>query len=66
MLQILILAGGKAVRMGGNCPKALIPVNGKPIIEHLLTGIAEACPRPTIVVGYRGDEIVSRIGKNYD
>ncbi len=66
MLHILILAGGKATRMGGDCPKALVPVNGKPIIEHLLANVAEACPRPVIVVGYRGDEIISRLGDAYD
>ena len=39
MNKAVILAGGKATRMGEltkTLPKALLPVKGKPIIEHQL------------------------------
>ena len=66
MLHIIILAGGKAVRMGGDRPKPLVDIAGKPIIERLLQGVAPACAKPTIIVGYRGDEIIAWLGPRYD
>lgn len=33
---VLIVAGGKGLRMGGDLPKQFIPVEGKPILMHTL------------------------------
>ena len=33
---ILIVAGGKGLRMGGDLPKQFIPMHGKPILMHTL------------------------------
>ena len=33
---IIIVAGGKGVRMGGELPKQFIPLNGKPVLMHTL------------------------------
>lgn len=33
---VLIVAGGKGLRMGGDLPKQFIPMNGKPILMHTL------------------------------
>lgn len=33
---VLIVAGGKGLRMGGDLPKQFIPFNGKPVLMHTL------------------------------
>ncbi len=61
MQKAVILAAGKGTRMGAlteNLPKPMIPVAGKPLLEHILdrlreVGIAEAA----IVTGYRHELI---------
>lgn len=65
--HIIILAGGKGVRMQCEHPKVLTEIRGKALIEHLLKNIVPSDPRPTIVVGYKGDDVVARLGaKTYD
>lgn len=34
--QVLIVAGGKGLRMGGELPKQFIPLAGKPVLMHTL------------------------------
>ncbi len=36
MKNVIIVAGGKGLRMGGELPKQFIPVNGKPVLMHTL------------------------------
>lgn len=36
MRNIIIVAGGKGLRMGGEIPKQFIPVNGKPVLMRTL------------------------------
>lgn len=66
-VKILILAGGKGTRMKDNLPKALIPVKGEPIIKHLLKSIKESGidDKPTIVVGYEKEKVISELGDEY-
>ena len=33
---VLIVAGGKGLRMGGDLPKQFIPLEGKPVLMHTL------------------------------
>ena len=33
---VIIVAGGKGLRMGGELPKQFIPLNGKPVLMHTL------------------------------
>lgn len=33
---VLIVAGGKGLRMGGDLPKQFIPMRGKPLLMHTL------------------------------
>ncbi len=33
---VIIVAGGKGLRMGGDLPKQFIPLNGKPVLMHTL------------------------------
>jgi len=60
--HIIIPAAGKGTRFGGNMPKALINICGKPIIQWQL----EAIPKNhdicvSVVVGFRGEEVESLI-----
>jgi D,D-heptose 1,7-bisphosphate phosphatase len=44
MKQAVILAGGKGTRLkevSGNLPKAMVPVLGKPLLQHLIEHFAE-------------------------
>lgn len=34
--QVIIVAGGKGLRMGGDIPKQFLPVNGKPVLMRTL------------------------------
>jgi len=33
---VIIVAGGKGLRMGGDLPKQFVPLNGKPVLMHTL------------------------------
>jgi bifunctional UDP-N-acetylglucosamine pyrophosphorylase/glucosamine-1-phosphate N-acetyltransferase len=63
-MRIVILAGGKGTRMGQPFPKALTPVSGRPILEHLLDTISESGidSRPVVVIGHQGEQIKEAIG----
>lgn len=60
--QLVILAGGQGKRMGSELPKPLIPIAGKSIIETLLERMHSIFPKPVIVVGHKGQEIVDAVG----
>ena len=65
-MKVVIIAGGKGTRISSvnsEIPKAMIPVCGKPIIEHEL----ELCKRYgftdfLFVIGYMGNQIKSYFG----
>lgn len=62
----VILAAGRGKRMGAltvNTPKPLLPLQGRPILEHILGGLARAgVARGVIVTGYLGDAIEAHLG----
>ena len=33
---VIIVAGGRGLRMGGDLPKQFIPIEGKPVLMHTL------------------------------
>ncbi|MFA7285222.1 MAG: NTP transferase domain-containing protein [Candidatus Paceibacterota bacterium] len=67
-VRIIILAGGKGKRMGTDAPKVLAQIKGKPMIKYLLDSIKKTSitSRPTIVVGYKKEEVINEIGTDYD
>lgn len=59
--KAVVLAAGRGTRMGditSDIPKAMLPVRGKPLLEHVLDGLAQAgVERILVVVGYRREAI---------
>ena len=57
-IDFIILAAGKGTRMGGDSPKVLASLAGKPMIQHLIDTI-DSFPssKTSIVVGYKSNEV---------
>lgn len=64
MTAIVILAGGRGRRMGGNGPKVLQRIDGHTLVEHLLEAVEESdvCVKPVMVVGFGADQIRAVVG----
>ncbi len=64
--KAVLLAAGKGTRMReltAELPKPMIAVRGKPILEHIVGGLAAAgVQRILIVVGYRADVVQDHFG----
>lgn len=64
--KAVLLAAGKGTRMReltAELPKPMIPVRGKPILQHIVEGLAAAgVTRFLIVVGYRADVVQDFFG----
>ena len=60
-MKAVILAGGEGSRLRPitcNLPKPLVPVVGKPVLEYILTLLAEnGCDEAVIAVHYRSEKI---------
>jgi NDP-sugar pyrophosphorylase family protein len=68
-MKVVILAGGKATRMGKlakNIPKPLLPVKGKPILEHQLEMLEKQGFTEVILgIGHLGDKIKKHFGGKF-
>jgi bifunctional UDP-N-acetylglucosamine pyrophosphorylase/glucosamine-1-phosphate N-acetyltransferase len=67
-MQAVIMAGGRGTRMKeltDDLPKSLLPVDGRPIIEHILASLPDAISEIILVIGYRGEMIKKHLGDNY-
>ncbi|USN53382.1 MAG: NTP transferase domain-containing protein [Candidatus Nomurabacteria bacterium] len=64
--KALILAGGRGVNMRPftyEMPKAMIPVHGKPILEHTVTSLRDSGIRNLIIyIGHLGERIKEHFG----
>lgn len=65
-MRALILAAGKGERLEPlteTQPKAMLPLVGKPLLQHVVEAVREAGIKEiTIVIGYLGDAIRSHFG----
>lgn len=55
-VAVVVLAAGKGTRMKTDLPKALHPVAGRPMVNHVLAAAAAVEPERVIVVAGPGDE----------
>ena len=66
MMQVVILAGGSGTRMksvAGSVPKVLIPVAGRPFIEHQFALLMQSGIRDVLLcVGHLGQLIEDHVG----
>lgn len=62
--QIIILAGGRGKRMGGESPKVLALFGERPIIDHCLDAVGELglAEKPVVVVGFGADAVKQHLG----
>lgn len=64
--QAVILCGGRGTRLGpltDTMPKPMVPVNGKPFLQHLIEQIrAQGIRRILLLTGYRGEMIHEYFG----
>jgi dTDP-glucose pyrophosphorylase len=65
-MKAVILAAGKGTRMGDltqEIPKPMLPVQGKPILEHIVGGLVECGIRQIcIITGWRAEVIEAHFG----
>ncbi|NOZ59567.1 MAG: NTP transferase domain-containing protein [Euryarchaeota archaeon] len=65
-MRALILAAGRGTRLEpltDTQPKAMLPLAGKPLLQHVIEAVRDAGIRDiTIVVGYLGEEIRRHFG----
>ncbi len=69
MKAVIPLAGmGKRLRpLTHTCPKALVPVAGKPILGHIVDSLVDAGVTGLVpIIGYMGDQIRGYLTENYD
>ncbi len=69
MMQAIILAAGKGVRMGKLCentPKPMLTVAGKNLIQHKIDILPSEVNEIILVVGYLGDQIKKFFGEQYN
>lgn len=50
MNAVIIVAGGKGLRMGGDIPKQFLPIGGKPILMHTLDRFLQYDPSMQVVL----------------
>ena len=61
-IDFIILAAGKGTRMGGDSPKVLAELAGKPMLQHLTETVETfANAKASIIVGYKSKEVENGI-----
>lgn len=63
--KVIILAGGKGTRMQSDIPKTLHRLSEKTILTHIIESVLPIDPKPTIVVGHKGEDVIAETGEKY-
>jgi bifunctional UDP-N-acetylglucosamine pyrophosphorylase/glucosamine-1-phosphate N-acetyltransferase len=68
-MQTVVLAAGEGTRMRpltARRPKPMLPVAGRPMLEHVLDAAVDAgASRLVLVVGYHDDAVREHVGESY-
>lgn len=67
-MQAVILAAGRGTRMGvltEACPKPMLPISGKPMLEWKLEMLPDAIDEVIITIGYLGEQIEAYFGTEW-
>ena len=67
-MQCVILAAGKGTRLKpltDNCPKPLVKVCGKTLLDHIVGALPSAVDELVIVTGYLGEQIRAHCGEEF-
>jgi UDP-N-acetylglucosamine diphosphorylase / glucose-1-phosphate thymidylyltransferase / UDP-N-acetylgalactosamine diphosphorylase / glucosamine-1-phosphate N-acetyltransferase / galactosamine-1-phosphate N-acetyltransferase len=67
-MQCVILAAGKGTRLRpltDNCPKPLVQVSGKPLLDHVVSALPSSVDELIIVTGYLEEQIREHCGEVY-
>ncbi|MBP7805212.1 MAG: NTP transferase domain-containing protein [Candidatus Pacebacteria bacterium] len=64
---VIILAAGHGKRMQSELPKALVSLNGKPLISHVIDAVRASglTNDPIIVVGQKREKVMEMLGDSY-
>ena len=62
---VIILAGGKGTRMQSDIPKTLHLLSEKAMITHIVESVLPVDPKPTIIVGHKGEDVIAETGEKY-
>lgn len=63
--KVIILAGGKGTRMQSDIPKSLHLISEKAMIHHIIESVLPLDPKPTIIIGRKGEEVRAETGGHY-
>lgn len=67
-MQCVILAAGKGTRLRPlteNCPKPLVEVGGKTLLDHIVGALPSSVDELIIVTGYLGEQIREHCGEEF-
>lgn len=53
---VIVVAGGKGTRMGGELPKQFLPLLGRPVLMHTIDALRSALPEAGIVLALAPEE----------
>ena len=67
-MKAVVLAAGQGTRLRpvtNCCQKAMLPLNGRPLLEYTLANLAGVVEEAVVVVGYREEDISGYFGDRY-
>jgi NDP-sugar pyrophosphorylase family protein len=68
-LKAVVLAGGVGKRLRPltvDKPKVMVPINGEPLLAHVLRGLASHVTEVILVVDYLKEMIMSYFGQEFE
>ncbi|MEK7452969.1 MAG: NTP transferase domain-containing protein [Patescibacteria group bacterium] len=63
--HVIIMAGGKGSRMRSKLPKVLHTIAGETLIRRVLNAVQSIDNSPTIIVGYKAEEVIRSTGEEH-